>query len=270
MQERAQQGTTASALAFAACVLCCASLVLSAGLAAPHVSLDLTSGFVLGYVAVAAEIVALAVLAPLLAARPLMLSLALAAVALASLLGLSATAWSGALLTIALGGGVTLLGAALGARTEKPGQLAAVAAVSAIADLWSVLDPSAPSARLAEQAMAQPEQLALFALPFPLLGSELVPALIGAGDVLFAALYVAAFRVHGLSVVRVAVALAAGFALGLLGLLITLAPLPLLPLLGAAVVLSEPAARSLTRREWRTVLLVCAVLVGAIGLRISR
>ena len=123
---------------------------------------------------------------------------------------------------------------------------------------------------MAEQVAAHPEQLALFALPFPLLGTELVPAVIGAGDLVFAALYVAAFRAHRLPLARVMVALSLAFASGLAGLLVTLRPLPLLPLLGLAVLACEPATRSLTRREWRTVLLLCAGLVSAISVRVLR
>jgi len=51
------------------------------------------------------------------------------------------------------------------------------------------------------------------------------------------------------------------------GLLLLERPLPLLPLLGGAVLLVEPSARSLTGREWRTVLVVCGALALAIVLR---
>ncbi|MEY4512853.1 MAG: hypothetical protein RLZZ450_4975 [Pseudomonadota bacterium] len=247
-----------------------AALVWGIGLVAPALSIAPQSAFILAYAAVTAEILALSWSAPRLTPVPTALLCALAVGALVVLAPLAVSPVTAALLTLSLGCLAALLGAALGARIEKPGQLAAVALVSAIADLWSVFDPSAPSARFAEQAIAQPDRLALFALPFPLLGTPLIPAVIGAGDVVFAALYVAAFRAHALSVKRVLLALSAGFALGLLGLLVTLEPLPLLPLLGAAVVLTDPAARSLTRREWRTVIGVCAALVVAIALRLSR
>ncbi|MDB4976395.1 MAG: hypothetical protein JWN48_4736 [Myxococcaceae bacterium] len=237
---------------------------------APALTLSPLAGFAVAYLAVTAEILSLAALAPGLAPR---VAGAACALGMAGLIGLSSAPSSApyaAVLTFVLGGTASLLGATLGARIEQPGQLVAVASVSAIADLWSVFDRSAPSARFAEQVLSHPERLALFALPYPLLGSDLTPAVIGAGDVAFAALYVAAFRAHGLSLWRVNLALAAAFLAGLMALLITLRPLPLLPLLGLAVVASEPAARSLTRREWRTVLVVCAAMIGAIVVRISR
>lgn len=252
------------------CAAASAALVYLCGLYAPRLAVEPEPSFAIAYGAVTFEILALAWSAPRL--KPLWTTLvcALGVGAVGALASQVASPGSAALLTLSLGCLAALLGAALGGRIEKPGQLAAVALVSGIADLWSVFDPSAPSARFAEQAMAEPERLALFALPFPLLGTPLIPAVIGAGDVVFAALYVAAFRAHALSVRRVLLALGVAFGLGLLGLLVTRAPLPLLPLLGAAVVAIDPAARSLSGREWRTVTGVCVALVVAIALRLSR
>jgi len=255
---------------FAVCAFAIASLVFAVGLVAPALAHHPQIAFVLAYSAVSAEILAFALTAPRVALRWTGLAAGLTVVGLILLSGRTSTPLTAALLTLALGSGATLLGAALGARTEKAGQLVAVALVSGIADLWSVFDPTAPSARFAEQAIAEPDRLAVFALPFPMLGTSLVPAVIGAGDVLFVALYVAAFRAHGLSLARLAIALAVAFALGLVGLMVALVPLPLLPLLGLAAVACEPAARSLTAREWRTVLLVSAALLGAIALRLTR
>lgn len=239
----------------------------SVGTLAPGIAAAPELAFTLAYAAVSLEILVLSALVPVFPARALIPVACTALAGLGLLAGSAAGAGPAALLTLALGAGTTVVGAALGARTEKLGQLVAVALVSGLADLWSVLDPGAPSARLAERAMAEPERLVLVALPFPLLGTELVPAVTGAGDVLFAALYVAAFRRHERPVTRVLLALALGFALGCVGLLLSERPLPLLPLLGGAVIASEPSARSLSAREWRTVLGVCAALLLAIALR---
>ena len=261
---------TVSPRGFGAAALGCALSVWLVGLFAPRLALEPLLAFAVAYVAVTLQILALAWLAPSLAPRFLLLAAGACALALLALAWAPNTLAYAALLTLALGPLAGLLGGFVGARIEKPGQLAAVALVSAIADLWSVLDPSAPSARFAEQVLAHPERLALFALPFPLLGTSLVPAVIGAGDVVFAALYVAAFRAFHLSVERALLALLGAFLTGLCALLILQRPLPLLPLLGLAVVACDPAARSLTGREWRTVLLVCAGLGAAILLRVSR
>jgi hypothetical protein len=269
---RVSTGPTLSVVArsFWLAAVCCALAVWLVGLVAPRLALDPLGAFAVAYVAVTLQILALASCAPRLAARSLLLACGACALGLLALAFAPNTLLYAGLLTLALGALSSLLGAFVGARIEQPGQLAAVALVSAIADLWSVLDPTAPSARFAEQVLAHPERLALFALPFPLLGTPLVPAVIGAGDVVFAALYVAAFRAFGLSVKRVLLASLGAFVTGLCGLLILQRPLPLLPLLGLAVVACDPAARSLTGREWRTVLLVCAGLITAILLRVSR
>ncbi|MDB4986451.1 MAG: hypothetical protein JWN04_1629 [Myxococcaceae bacterium] len=248
----------------------CGLAVFLVSLVAPRLSVPPMLAFATAYAAVTLEILTLAWAAE--KASVLRVSIG-CGLCLAVLLGLArapASAPFAAVLTCALGAGASLLGAAVGGRIERPGQLAAVALVSGVADLWSVFDPSAPSARFAEQALAHPDQLALFALPFPLLGTTWLPAIIGAGDVAFAALYVAAFRAHALSARRAALALLVAFVIGLVVLVLTLRPIPLLPLLGLAVVLSEPAARSLTGREWRTVSLVCAAMISAIALRLSR
>ena len=245
-------------------------VVWALGAIAPYVALAPRVAFALAFAAVALEILLLATLAPVRATRSALIAIGVLLVVLIALREAPARGVAPALLTLTLGSAATLVGAALGGRIEQPGQLVAVALVSGIADLWSVLDPQAPSARLAADALAEPERLALFALPFPMLGSDLVPAVIGAGDVVFATLYVAAFRRHRLPRGRVLCALATGFALGLGALLITLRPVPLLPLLGAAVVLSDARARSLPAREWRTVALACAALLSVIALRVLR
>jgi len=258
---------------FLAAALGCALWVYLASLFAPRLAVPPLVAFALAFVSVTAEILLLSWCAPALKWRVSLPLVLVSVAALAPLQGaaLPASGLAAGLLTLALGVACPLLGASLGTRIEQPGQLVAVALVSAIADLWSVFDPGAPSARFAEQALAAPEQLAIFALPFPLCGTPLVPAVIGAGDVVFTALYVAAFRAHRLAVPRLLLALALGYALGLLGLIVTMRPLPLLPLLGAAVIASEPAARSLHKREWRTVGVVCGALLLAVAvLRISR
>jgi hypothetical protein len=67
----------------------------------------------------------------------------------------------------------------------------------------------------------------------------------------FAALYVAAARRHGLGTVRMLAALAAGFA-GTLGAVVLLArPVPALPFLGLAVVVAMPRARAIPAAERR-------------------
>jgi hypothetical protein len=244
--------------------------VWGASVVAPGLALAPRASFACAFVAVTVEMLAFAFVAPTLRPRVVAACVAACVVVLALVHGREADGALAALLSVALGVSGALLGAALGGRIEKPGQLSAVALVSGVADLWSVFDPEAPSARLARETLAEPARLTAFALPFALAGTPLVTAIIGVGDLLFAALYVAAFRAHGLSTRRVLGALFAAFITGLFGLLLWERPLPLLPLLGAAVIVADPRTRSLSSREWRTVGVVCAALLGAIALRIAR
>ena len=73
---------------------------------------------------------------------------------------------------------------------------------AALADLWSVYDPAGPSAQLARRWRSSRTRLGCSRCPFRCSAPSTMPAIIGAGDVLFAALYLAAFERHGLSSAR--------------------------------------------------------------------
>lgn len=240
-----------------------AGLVLLAGQLAPHVVLNVRWAFAVAFAAVSLQILLVARATPQLRGPWLWGSLLFAFGVLSLVSGARLTAESAALAGAALLWTASGLGAVLGWRIDKPGHVLAVAAVSAVSDLWSVYDPAGPSASLARDVAAHPDRVPAFALCFPLLGSAHVPAIIGAGDILFCALYLAVFERHGMAVWRAMLALGGAFLVGLLLLLWLERPLPLLPLLGSAVVFSDKRARSLEPREGRTVLAVVA-LVGAL------
>jgi hypothetical protein len=247
-------------LAWLATGLFCAALVALAARLALHVELTARPAFAIAFSIVSFEILLVSRTTPLLRGPLLWGILLFTFGALTLVSGARLTGESAGLATAALLWTATGLGSGLGARIDKPGHMLAVAAVSGLADLWSVFDPTGPSAVLARQVAEQPDRVSAFALSFPLLGSEHIPAIIGAGDVLFCAMYLAVFERHQLPVWKAVVALALGFLLALLGLLWLERPLPLLPLLGGAIVLSDARARSLEPREGRTVLLVIAVV----------
>jgi hypothetical protein len=250
--------------------LACCALVLFSARGAYAFPMPARVAFAIAFVAVSGEILLVSRLAPALRARALWGSLLATGGLLSLVSGARLTPESAALATGALLWTGSLLGAALGARIERPGHIAAVAAVSALADLWSVYDPLGPSAVLARKLSEQPEQISAFALCFPLLGTSHIPALIGAGDLLFCALYLAAYERHGLALGRALLALAGAFALGLALLLWLERPLPLLPLMGAAVVLADARARSLEAREGRTVLAVLGLVSAVLLVRLWR
>jgi hypothetical protein len=171
--------------------------------------------------------------------------------------------FTAAVVTAALLFGGTLIGACVGASIEHPGQLLFVAIVSAAADLASVVHPSGPSAALAET----PQALALLALPWPMLGAGTLEPFLGVGDVVFTGLYAAAGRRHGMPARRTALALMSGYALTMALVLWLERPVPVLPLLGLAVVIAHPSARRPTQRDRsRGMVVVALVVVGVAAL----
>lgn len=253
-----------------ASLLGCTALFVLACLAGPHVPLNVQVAYALAFMLVAGEIVLLARHAVIERPQELVLILFLGVGVLAWQRGQPVSIHGAAAVGLALLLVGTALGGALGARIEKPGHLMAVAAISTVADLWSVYDPDGISAKMAESAVAAPEQIVLFALPWPLLGTPHIAPIIGAGDILFTALYVAAFERHGLALKRALLALLCAYALGLAAILVTERPVPLLPLLGAAILLSDRRTASLPPHERRTVWLVVAVLVALLVVRFLR
>jgi hypothetical protein len=261
------------ALRFAAWLgagLACAGLVALSARLAPGLSLSARPAFVLAFALVSAEILLVARLAPALRGPLAWAAWLTAFGALGLLNGARLTGDSAATGTALLLWTATGLGATLGGRIERPGHLLAVAAVSGLADLWSVYDPSGPSALLARKVVEQPDQVTAFALCFPLLGTAQIPAIIGAGDVLFAALYLAAFERHRLPSIKALIGLGVGLALGLVLLLWLERPVPLLPLLGAGVVACDARVRVLPAKEGRSVLVVLAVLSVLLAMRMWR
>jgi hypothetical protein len=237
---------------------------------APHVSMDVRVAYSLAFALVSAEIVLVTRVTPVESRRSLALLVLVSVMLVASQRGAHVSVLGAALVAAGLLLGAGALGASLGARIERPGHLVAVAIMSALADLWSVYDPQGLSARMAEQAVKTPDQLVLFALAWPMLGTDKIEPMIGAGDILFTALYLAAYRAHGLRVGRVMVTLGAGYLSGLVAILVTERPVPLLPLLGVAAVVADARTRSLPAHEKRTVLIMSVVMASVLAVRFLR
>jgi hypothetical protein len=210
---------------------------------APRVELSPVIAFAIGFSAIAASVLAVSAACPRPRKQALLGVLASACALLMLVVagGVVPTWLAAAVVTIALLTGATLLGALIGAGVEQPGHLLAVAIVSSLADMVSVLSPSGPSAMIAESPVA----LSVLALPWPMLGTDAIEPMLGAGDVVFAALYVGAARVHALPLTRTLLALGVGF-VATLGCVVWLEQaLPALPFLGAAIVIAHPEARRL-------------------------
>jgi hypothetical protein len=160
----------------------------------------------------------------------------------------------------------SLLGAFVGARIQHTGHLLFVAIASSLADLFSVTQPEGVSAAIASSEVA----LSIVALSFPMLGTDQVEPLLGVGDVVFTALYLAAARRHGLPLLRTVLALAFAFFVTMLAVIVFRVPVPALPFLGAAMLIAQPRAWQVPEQDrWRgfVALSVMAALLLALMLR---
>ena len=158
------------------------------------------------------------------------------------------------------------LGAWVGSAIERPGHLLFVALVSSLVDSFSVAHPDGPSAQLARQ----PEMLALLALPWPMLGTRVAVPLLGVGDVVFTSLYWSAARKHGLAWRRTLLALAGGYLVTLIAVLVAARPIPVLPMLGAGMLLAHSAARKPHARDLKQGLWLVTALAVALGVWVLR
>lgn len=182
---------------------------------------------------------------------------AFAGIACAVWLSARPPGWPGALtVTLALLAAGSSFGALVGARIQEAGHLFFVALASALADLFSVVSPEGPSAAIAKSEVA----LSVAALAWPMIGSTGIEPFLGVGDVVFTGLYLASTRRHGLSLRRSAVALACGYGLTMLTVVVFEVVVPALPFLGAAMLIAQPAMRRPKPADMRRGLVVLSVM----------
>ncbi|MEY4581767.1 MAG: hypothetical protein RL701_6470 [Pseudomonadota bacterium] len=155
----------------------------------------------------------------------------------------------------------TVVGSLIGRRVKQAGHLSFVALVSGLADTWSVTQPSG----ISHMIVNEPTALSLLALPWPLPGTEDIAPLLGVGDVVFVALYIAATRAHALPMRRTLLGLSAGFALSTCCVVLLERPIPVLPWLGICFVLAQPQARRIAAEDLRRGAWVLTVLAGVIA-----
>jgi hypothetical protein len=205
-------------------------------------------------------------------ARPTRAALVAAALALAGLgtaWALGPSLWASALVLASLLSFGPIVGAAVGARIQHAGHVGVVALVSTFADAFSVGHPEAPSATLARSETA----LSLLAVPWPMLGTSRIEAVLGVGDLVFAGLYIAAARTHALSLTRTTAALVCAFVLAMLAVIATELPIPVLPFMGAAMVVVHPQVRLPPVQERRRALVmalaICGLFAGLLAYRLA-
>lgn len=155
----------------------------------------------------------------------------------------------------ALVAGAWAIGTAIGRRIEHPGHLFPACVVVASADVVSVVSSFGPTHAVAESDRA----LSLFAISFPVPGTNAFAPALGVGDLVFVAIVLGAVSAHRLPFVRAA-------SLCLMGTLIAGAAsallesaVPALVPIGAAVVLGLPAVRMLRREDRRVAMLAMAI-----------
>jgi hypothetical protein len=239
-------------------LLALAAIVLLAGQAVgPYFALPPLVSYVLSFSALCGFVLASSALCPARTPRALL-------AVLIPLTCIGALWWFGgsgpfhaALVLVALLAFGGLVGCVVGSAIEHPGHLLFVVLVSSAADALSVLHPSGPSAAI----VASEQALSLLALPFPLLGTDATPPLLGVGDVVFAGLYTAVARAHRLDARRTQLALGAGFALTMLVVVLAELAIPALPFLGAAMLIAHPEARRPPARERRSGLVALLILM---------
>jgi len=239
---------------------------------APFVPLDPTASeaialvaFALAYGAVAIAALTTAAFAPDLG-RATLAVVGVVVIALAILRGADPTLVRVTVVLAGLLAAGTSAGAAIGARIESAGHLLPVAIVSSIADAFSVFTPGAPS----EAALASPALLSVLAIAWPIPGTRDVLPILGVGDAVFLALYVAAARKHSLPIARTVVALAIGLAATACVVAATSIAIPALPLIGAAVVIAHPSARRVPEKDRRAAAIGIVVLVIAVAVLVAR
>jgi hypothetical protein len=146
------------------------------------------------------------------------------------------------------------VGALIGARIQEGGHLLPASVVAACADILSVVSAHGPSHAIA----SSDRLLSLFAVGFPLMGTRFVVPTIGAGDVTFVALVLAAIERHGLgfrrAITLVALALLAAGATAY----VMRDAIPALPFVALAIITGIPGVRAVPRRD-RT---VAAIAIG--------
>lgn len=239
-------GSGAAWVRWSAVVLGFAALLAVASWLAAGLHISPIAAYVVGFTVVSASSIAAGFASPRFSGRALVLLLAPACTLAALALYAQGVGLTEALaVTVALLLGCSLLGTVIGGAIEHPGQIIFVAIVSSAADVFSVFHPSGPTAAIAQSEVA----LSVVALPWPMLGSPNIEPFLGAGDVVFAALYAGCARRHDLALGRTALALSLGFGLAMFAVVVLEQALPALPFLGLMMVVLEPACRRPPERD---------------------
>ena len=164
----------------------------------------------------------------------------------------------------------------LAGEIEKVGHLLPVCILGTIVDIWSVFH--GPSKNVGEQIMQHQEKMAqvgaqtpppivdFLILHWPYPGADMMATLFGLGDLVFVAMFLAASRRFGLSLLKAVLLTLGGLILATSAAFYTQKPIPALPFICALFLAGNVRSLSLTRREWAvTVSVVVLVLLVGLG-----
>ncbi len=211
----------------------------------PSVSIPAVVAFGLAFAAIAGSVIALALFAPPISPRALVL-LVVPLFVLASLSGMGGPNIAGAAaIAASLLAAGTLVGGAIGGRVEHAGHGLVIAYVGSAADVFSVFHERGVTAQIA----ASPEALNVAAIAWPMLGTSAIEPILGVGDVVMAVIYGAIAHKHGLARGRTAVALGSAFVVVLVALIVFAQPLPVLPFFGVAMLIAHPELRVVPKKD---------------------
>jgi hypothetical protein len=223
-------------------------------------------------------------LAVVLAVAPALTTLALAcraphprarvllAVLLGSVMGLVAVSLSGlSMLLVPLQTGALVaagyaLGTLVGSRVAHPGHMLPAAIVASAADLASVLSPEGPSHAIASSETA----LSVAALAAPVPGTVAVTHVLGVGDLIMLALFLATGSRFGASTTRICVGAVLGLVVAFVASAMLRAPIPALVPISLTVVALEPRFRSLAPADRRAAALSAVLAVGVVAAVLAR
>ena len=153
------------------------------------------------------------------------------------------------------------VGNAIGKRIEHPGHVLPAMVVAAAADIASVLHPSGPSHAIA----ASDRALGALALATPVPGDAGITFVLGAGDLVFAALLLAVAVRHGVSPSRVALLVLVGIGAALACASVVGVAVPALVPIGLITVAFVPPFRRLAPRDRATAIVAIVLVLCVLG-----
>lgn len=177
--------------------------------------------------------------------------------------------------TVTLLIGTFTIGNWLAGEIEKVGHLIPVGILGALVDIWSVFQGPSKSVgrqvvehvqrQIASGAWQPPPVVEFLILSWPQPGAGFMTPLFGLGDLVFMAVFLAASRRFGISLMKTVLLMAAALAASFIAVFVFNAPIPALPFICGFFVLGNLRSLSLTRSEWRITLIVSFAVL-AVGL----